>query len=87
MLSFFKNLKSTSVSLISDKTSHGVKVEFKGFPYMGIWAAKDADFVCIEPWCGIADSLNASGNLEDKEGIQSLVPQEQFERSYSIEVF
>jgi len=83
----FKNLKSTSVSLISDKTSHGVKVEFKGFPYMGIWAAKDADFVCIEPWCGIADSFNASGNLEHKEGIQSLVPQEQFERSYSIEVF
>ncbi len=52
-----------------------------------IWAAKDANFVCIEPWCGIADNVIASGNLEDKEGIQSLEPKEHFERTYSIEVF
>jgi galactose mutarotase-like enzyme len=83
----FKNLNSTSISVVSDKTPHGVKVEFEGFPYMGIWAAKDANFVCIEPWCGIADNVNASGNLEDKEGVQSLPPHEQFEKTYSIEVF
>jgi galactose mutarotase-like enzyme len=83
----FKNLKSNSISILSDVTPHGLKVEFTGFPYMGIWAAKDANFVCIEPWCGIADSVNASGNLEDKEGIQTLQPKQQFERTYSIEVF
>jgi galactose mutarotase-like enzyme len=83
----FKHLKSDAIAIGSDKTSHGTKVSFPDFPYMGIWAAKDADFVCIEPWCGIADSVNAAGNLEDKEGINILSPKGRFEVGYGIEVF
>jgi galactose mutarotase-like enzyme len=82
-----KNLKSDSISILSNKTDHGIKVTFPGFPYLGIWATKNADFVCIEPWCGIADSVNASGAFEDKEGINTLEANEEFERTYSIEVF
>ena len=83
----FKDLRSSSITIASHKTPHGVKVIFNNFPYMGIWAAKDADFICIEPWCGIADSVHSSGNLEDKEGIISLAARQQFERTYSIEVY
>ena len=68
----FKHLVSKSMYILSSKTSHGLKVNFHGFPYLGIWSAKDADFVCIEPWCGIADSVNATGDLEEKEGINIL---------------
>jgi galactose mutarotase-like enzyme len=82
-----KNLHSSSISIKSEKLPHGVKVSFKGFPYMGIWAAKGADFVCIEPWCGIADSVDATGNLEDKEGIIKQSAGETFTRAYTIEVF
>ncbi len=57
----FKNLKSNSISIASDRTPHGLQVDFTGFPYIGIWAAKDADFVCIEPWFGITDSVNVTG--------------------------
>src|SRR4051794_250718 len=53
----FKNLASRSVFILARKTSHGLKVNFHNFPYLGIWSAKDADFACIEPWCGIADSV------------------------------
>ncbi len=83
----FKHVKSGAISVLSDKTPHGIKVSFSNFPYMGIWAAKDADFVCIEPWCGIADSVNASGNLEEKEGIHILAPEGRFEIGYEIEAF
>jgi galactose mutarotase-like enzyme len=83
----FKNLQSTSISIVSDKTPHGLKVSFPGFPYMGIWAAKGADFVCIEPWCGIADTVSSTGQLEDKEGINQLGKNETFNRTYTIEVF
>ncbi|MBS1574038.1 MAG: aldose 1-epimerase family protein, partial [Bacteroidetes bacterium] len=48
----FKHLNSDKISLLSDKTPHGLEFDFTGFPYLGIWAAKNADFVCIEPWCG-----------------------------------
>ncbi len=34
---------------------------------------KDADFVCIEPWCGIADSVASTQQLAEKEGMNKLV--------------
>jgi len=83
----FKHLASNGISILSNKTAHGLRVVFNGFPYMGIWNAKDADFVCIEPWCGIADSVTASGELAEKEGINALDTGEAFERTWSVEVF
>jgi galactose mutarotase-like enzyme len=83
----FKHLASDAITLKSDATMHGLTVRFGGFPYMGIWAAKNADFVCIEPWCGIADSVNATGELAEKEGINTLLPQDVFERSWMVELF
>ncbi len=83
----FKDLVSDSISILCDKTAHGLCVSYNNFPFMGIWSAKNADFVCIEPWCGIADSVDASGDLTQKEGIHSISPEEQFIRSWSVEVF
>lgn len=70
----FKELKSNTISIKSKAHPHGLSVGFDGFPFMGIWSAKNANFVCIEPWCGIADSVNTNGVLETKEGIILLVP-------------
>ena len=82
-----KNIHADRVSLLSGKHAHGLHFHFPGFPYLGIWAAKGADFVCIEPWCGIADSVDASGLLADKEGIESLPAAAQFRRSWSVQLF
>ncbi|MBC7722393.1 MAG: aldose 1-epimerase family protein, partial [Pedobacter sp.] len=51
----FKELQSTTISILNHNNKNGLTVTYEGFPYMGIWAAKNANFVCIEPWCGIAD--------------------------------
>ena len=83
----FKHLNSEQVSLKSDKTDKGFSFQFSGFPYMGIWAAKDADFVCIEPWCGIADSVNTNQDLTQKEGINQLEKGGVFERSWKVNIF
>ncbi len=83
----FKHLRSSSVSLRSDLDERGLRFHFEGFPFLGIWSAKDADFVCIEPWCGIADSADASGRLEEKEGIETLAAGAQFKRTWSVELF
>ncbi len=83
----FKQLKSTQISIKSHKTTHGITLEYQDFPYMGIWSAKNAPFVCIEPWCGIADSVDASGQLLEKEGVHLLEPQAQFVRSWSVLTF
>lgn len=82
----FKGLKSTNIVLKSDKTPHQLSFDFEGFPFLGIWAAKDANFVCIEPWCGIADSENHNQELTQKEGIETLGVNKTFERTWSVSV-
>jgi galactose mutarotase-like enzyme len=83
----FKQLKSSSLQLKSTKTGKGFQFNFPGFPYLGIWAAKEADFVCIEPWCGIADDVNTDQDLTKKEGINNLAPTGVFARKWSVEIF
>jgi galactose mutarotase-like enzyme len=52
---------------------------------VGIWSKPEgADFVCIEPWYGIADSVESKGELEDKKGIIKLAVGEKFKCSFSI---
>ena len=64
----FKDLVSDEVALKSSKHPHGLDFNFPGFPFMGLWAAKNADFVCIEPWCGIADSVDTDQDFTIKRG-------------------
>lgn len=75
--------------ILSDATKHGVEVSYRDAPFVGFWSPymTDAPFVCIEPWWGIADSLEATGNIEDKYGINCLKSNETFEASYIINVF
>lgn len=80
----FKNYRSDSVVLHTPKSAHSLRFGFAGFPYLGIWAAKNADFVCIEPWCGIADSVNHNQDITQKEGIIELGGNGRFERSWTV---
>ena len=83
----FKDLKSDSISLMNTKNYNGLNFKFQGFPYFGIWAAKDADFVCLEPWCGIADSIHHDQDFENKEGIVTLAANEKWERTWQLTCF
>ncbi len=82
-----KGLESNCITLATDRDEHGLNFYFNDFPFFGIWAAKDAPFVCLEPWCGIADSVHHNRQLADKEGINALEPGGHFERTWSVEVF
>lgn len=84
----FEVKNKNTFSILSDKTPHSVEVTFENYPYVGVWSVpgKEAPFVCIEPWHGLADTVDASGNLEEKLGIQTLSAQDTFETKYSIQV-
>ena len=83
----FKYPASTEISILSSKTTHGIRFQMGEFPFLGIWSAKDADFICIEPWCGIADAVNSNQQLEQKEGIEKLSPGKIFSRQWHVKVF
>ncbi len=82
----FKNFATKSLTLAKNNEPV-MKVEFPEFPYLGIWTKKDAPFICIEPWLGIADNATAIGNLTEKEGIQMLEPNAMKSVFWSVELF
>lgn len=82
-----KHIKSNEIRLFSDKDTHGLKFRFDDFPYFGIWASKDAPFVCLEPWCGIADNIYHDQQLISKEGINRLAAGSSWEKTWSVGLF
>ena len=82
----FKNLKSREVTIKSDKHEQALSVEFPHYNYLGIWAKPGADFVCIEPWLGCADSVGEPKEISRKEGIKKLEYSHVFEAPYYISV-
>lgn len=71
----FDGLGSDSVSLKSRKTGRGVRLDFAGFPFLGVWsAANDAPFVALEPWTGCATAKDEGDDLFQKRGMTLLEP-------------
>ena len=73
-----------------DATSetHGIQMDFEGFDYLGIWsAAPGCPFVALEPWCGIADTVDCDGIFEHKPGIIRLEPGQSIAKTLNIKVF
>ena len=67
---------------------HGVQVDFEGFDYLGIWsAAPGCPFVALEPWCGIADTVDTDGIFEHKPSIICLEPEQSIAKTLNIKVF
>ncbi|CAN5203338.1 aldose 1-epimerase family protein [soil metagenome] len=82
----FKDMKSTILWLKSRRSDYVLKFHSPGFPYFGIWSKPGASFVCLEPWCGLADKKGYSGELTEKEGIRSLGSNEVFISQFSVTV-
>lgn len=80
------NLRSDWVSLQDPSGKVRVAVSLAGFPFLGIWAKPGAPFVCLEPWQGLADYIDASGDLLEKTGIIILPAGMTHEASYRIRV-
>lgn len=82
----FKNFATRSLTL-ADNNKPVIRVEFPEFPYLGIWTKRNAPFICIEPWLGIADNVQAVGELKEKEGIQILEGNSNKSVYWSVELF
>jgi hypothetical protein len=79
-------MKSKELILRNSKNHHKVIFSFSNFPHFGIWAAKNADFVCLEPWQGIADLENHNQELSEKFGILKLENNQEWTANWSIEI-
>jgi galactose mutarotase-like enzyme len=43
-------------------------------PLFGLWSKPRANFICIEPWRGVADPAGFSGDFKTKPGVFMVAP-------------
>lgn len=84
----FENLESSFITIKSDKTDVALKMGIANFPLLGIWTmpGKNAPYVCIEPWYGVADAETSTGKFEDKKAINKLQVNSKFEMNFYVEI-
>lgn len=79
-------LESEEITLSHNFNGDLFKFSFQNFPYFGIWTVPGANFICLEPWSGVADRWDHNQQLKEKEGINKLNPLESWKGSWSISV-
>lgn len=82
----FETKGENTITIETDESPHHISLSYTDMPYVGIWSpyTKEAPFVCIEPWCGIADEVNTTGNIVDKKGINKLAAADIFKTHYTL---
>lgn len=81
-----ENPNSKVVYLKNIKNSRGIKFVYEGFKYIAFWNKPGAEYVCLEPWNGISDFDNASGNLKEKAGIEKIEKDEIYQKALDITI-
>ncbi len=83
---FFKDLNSTSATVVSEKDGALLKMSYAKSPFVGLWSKPKAPYVCIEPWHGMFDTPEVSGKLEEKPCILKLAAGEEYDFTYTVEI-
>ena len=84
----YRSSSEMEVSLSNMWDDRSVHVSWENMPFFGLWSPYpvEAPFVCIEPWCGLADDSNTDGDLTTKFAINELEPEGHFSCEYTIEI-
>ncbi len=82
----FKNINSRKVTLKHNLSDYALSVEFPGHDFFVLWTKPGAEYICIEPWCGVQDPVDSDLNIVRKEGIVSLDAGKNFEATHIITV-
>ncbi|MGL4952565.1 MAG: aldose 1-epimerase family protein [Culicoidibacterales bacterium] len=85
----FNNFQGGEMTLRSKNHQHGLTYNFAGFPYVAIWTPPKqmAEFICLEPWYGYADTIEGPFELANKPAMQSLAAKQTFKARQTVSFF
>ena len=69
----FDQLQSHSVRYLAPGAL-GIEFSWDGFQQLGVWTKPGSDFLCIEPWAGMASPAGFDGEFASKPGVFSVEP-------------
>lgn len=83
------NRQKTSFLLARLANQHGLRMTLDNAQFIGVWtpAGKQAPFIALEPWWGLADTVDATGNFKEKFGSNVLAAGDTFNGTYSLQFF
>ena len=67
-------------------STHQIGFKFEDFPNLVLWGQPGSNFVCIEPWFGMGDTVNHNNLFNEKESLISLIPDESKSLKLSIQI-
>lgn len=67
----FEDVPERTICLVGP-AGHGMRVDFEGFDFLGVWSAPNAPFVALEPWVGTATRTDEDDVFEHKQGMIAL---------------
>ena len=80
----FDDLNSRRVWLKNNLANEKTEIEFEDFGYMLLWTIPGAEYICIEPWCGIPDYVTSDYDITTKPGIVKVAGKETSTKIHSI---
>jgi galactose mutarotase-like enzyme len=80
---------ASGVCLCTDRDIKAIRVDYPGFPYLGIWhkPKTDAPYVCIEPWTSLPSRKGIVEDIAIQPGLIHLASGERYEISFTIRCF
>ncbi|RFD20830.1 aldose 1-epimerase family protein [Komagataeibacter melaceti] len=62
----------------------GLRLTWEGFAQLGIWMKPGGDFICIEPWYGLASPVGFTGEFSTRPGVFHLQPGQEWRASWQV---
>lgn len=83
----FEDGQIVRVTLLTETGRPHLSLSFDT-PVLGLWSpvAKNAPFVCIEPWYGRCDRAGYEGEFSGRDWVTRLAPGQMFSAKYTIEI-
>ena len=83
-----EEMQVTSTELLDKQGNPVLRVDCPQAEAYGIWAPNKpgCPFVCLEPWCGLCDKKDFTGDIADRTYVHRIAPGEKYSFTYSITV-
>ena len=80
----FADFASRALTLRRKSDGRFFRVEFPDFNRLLFWQKRGAPFLCVEPWTGLPDYVDVSGELSEKPSITPLAVGEAKEHFHRV---
>ena len=77
-------LEKPNSNILLKTAEYEIHFHYESFPNLVLWGQPGADFVCVEPWFGMGDSINHNNIFLDKKDLIPLKPGQEKRHKLSL---